>query len=138
MDMFCVECMALSCPRCALLKHRNHTFQEAPAAHATLLPGVREAVAAAAIREDATRRGMEMVRTTRATAKARVNEAEDAVHALAKKAIGAVQAREQVLVAEVRGVESAQVKVLVLHGSALLTVLREIVGVSLSYCYRCV
>ena len=138
MDMFCVECMTLSCPRCALFKHHSHTVQVAPDAHAALLPEVREAVAAAAIREDATRRGMEMVRTARATAKARADEAEDAVHALAKKAIGAVQAREQVLVAEVRGVESAQVKVLVLHGSALLTVLREIVGVSLSYCYRCV
>ena len=136
--MFCVECMALLCPRCALLKHRSHAFQEAPAAHAALLPEVREAVAAAAIREDATRRGMEMVKTARATAKAKADEAEDAVHALAEKAICAVRARERVLVAEVRGVESAQVKVLVLHGSALLTVLREIVGVSLSYCYRCV
>ena len=112
MDMFCVECMALSCPRCAVFKHHSHTVQEVPAAHATLLLGVREAVAAAAVREDTTRRGMEMVRTARATAKARADEAEDAVHALAEKAICAVRAREQVLVAEVRGVESAQVKVL--------------------------
>ena len=111
--------MTLSCPRCALFKHHSHTVQVAPDAHAALLPEVREAVAAAAIREDATRRGMEMVRTARATAKARADEAEDAVHALAKKAIGAVQAREQVLVAEVRGVESAQVKVLEAQEEAL-------------------
>ena len=119
MDMFCVECMALSCPRCALLKHHSHTVQEAPAAHATLLPAVREAVAAAAIREDATMRGMEMVKTARATAKARADEAEDAVHALAEKAICVVRARERVLVAEVREVESAQVKVLEAQEEAL-------------------